>query len=1032
MNCAFPEPLKEPVLRKIQFSTVSRIDNLVDHVFEDFKQDFYPGERVIVLDASGIRLPGVVREKARFPEIVAADGRVERRASSRYLVKLLDRENEEYLVDDEHLARDRRIFTKQMLRSFIKNTVIRESWNGAPWLVKPQIAEDYRIDTQVPKHLQYGNKVASKKANSGVDGKTIDANMFNFFSSKQKKSHHQSDVSPEQMAKIQNDHWNEYQRALNGNPDFSLQLPNQQTDYDRPSSAMTSAPPAPSAPAPPPIKYPIEDLDIPVNTAATPSPAPKCIQNDKSSEPGVIEPGSVGPLLEIWTTLNVFGEPLQLDSFTFDDFVDAMRFSKKNAICELFVEIHCAVLKLLVSSEKEKRDAPVQASLPPLPEESDEEEEDGDEDEGEGEDEDEEEPPVRVTRSRSQLAGTDKQTPTKRPPPARSPSPEKEKRTPRKHCAEDMFNSPATDWIDRLRRRDLRNGGWELIMVGLLDRLSLNPRLETPCNRVLEYLAPLSIAKKASPSNAAEVIGRRYSEMDVNLRVIALQIIVMLILETRTIRNFLDEKNLHMTESRKVKVEIQRSRKAVLEELRKMRDEKKELEPEEEHAKGDKKEKVQKSIEPDGIKNENEGAEKEQTPAPLEIDEVKIYDADRGSSAMAETDDDERPQTTRSLRGGADRFLERKRRAENERLRKEIAARLKEQQSPKGSKAYQRVMKKIEKENTKLDAFEAEIVAIDNELRETDCPRTRCLGRDRFWNRYFWFERNSMPFAGSPKSSTADAGYANARLWVQRAGKVEREGFLQAKEVDEKHVEVNGMTVNERRKKEQGRREGRYNTTTNNEADANHDDDDERNDDNDDEQKEQTPGNEESHHQHQETEDDHDDEWGYYDDEESLDDLLSWLDPRGVRENILRKEIMAFKDTIATGMRRRHDYLSRWQRGHKRRHVDGDGDDGGGVASDSEEEEVTTSRVSTRKKAYAEEERELFAKHRCLRWRNTTAMQRLGHLHIDGMGRVKKFRRLGLASAASGFDERDYADGLDTAGGPDKDKGAGERKKKRA
>ena len=31
---AFPEALKEPVLRKIQFSTISRLDHLVEHVYE--------------------------------------------------------------------------------------------------------------------------------------------------------------------------------------------------------------------------------------------------------------------------------------------------------------------------------------------------------------------------------------------------------------------------------------------------------------------------------------------------------------------------------------------------------------------------------------------------------------------------------------------------------------------------------------------------------------------------------------------------------------------------------------------------------------------------------------------------------------------------------------------------------------------------------------------------------------------------------------------------------------------------------------
>lgn len=36
VNSAFPEPLKEPVLRKVQFSTISRIDSLGTSYFAVF------------------------------------------------------------------------------------------------------------------------------------------------------------------------------------------------------------------------------------------------------------------------------------------------------------------------------------------------------------------------------------------------------------------------------------------------------------------------------------------------------------------------------------------------------------------------------------------------------------------------------------------------------------------------------------------------------------------------------------------------------------------------------------------------------------------------------------------------------------------------------------------------------------------------------------------------------------------------------------------------------------------------------------
>ena len=64
---------------------------------------------------------------------------------------------------------------------------------------------------------------------------------------------------------------------------------------------------------------------------------------------------SIGPLLCIWETLNVHDTIYMLDSFTFDDFVDAMRFTHETVECELFVEMHCAILKQIVNGSGKSR-----------------------------------------------------------------------------------------------------------------------------------------------------------------------------------------------------------------------------------------------------------------------------------------------------------------------------------------------------------------------------------------------------------------------------------------------------------------------------------------------------------------------------------------------------------------------------------------------------------------------------------------------------------------------------------------------------
>ena len=575
----FPDPLREPVLRKVQFSTVSRIDNLTDQIFEEFKQDFYPGEQVTVVLDDGQRLNGLVREKAKFPEFRSADGSVERKAFSRYFVRLTSRPDEEALVDDEHIVRDRRVFTKQMLKSFIKNTTEREAWNGAPWLVKPKIADEYRIDTEVPPHLQYGNKQAERKAKAAAARKGEQDGFSSFFvpgtnrlpELKPAVKGHKSKMSAEELQMIKQEQYEEYQRSFQGNPSFVMppagypyppgypgQPPLEMRHFQPPMGhtfpnfpqIIPKSSPKP-APPPPPPKYPIEDLEVPPLHDHVTRPRLKYLSDD-APEPGIageceyqgIEADTVGLLLETWNTLNVYCQVLQLDSFTFDDFLEAMRFSSDELDCELFVEIHCAVLKKLVNGENDQNGA-LQISLPDLPQ-----------------DESEEGDSVN-TNSRVQTPTPEPEVPVKRN--TRSSLnqvqfPEEVKPKSRSvtaeikiHRAAEMFDEYG--WIQRLRKRDFENGGWELIMVGLLHQLAGRPRLTEVCDKLLTHLAPLN-------ADAGQETARlQYKTMDVNLRTLALQTICMLFLETKAVKIFLEDCSNEMTKLRKIKIEHQRARK---------------------------------------------------------------------------------------------------------------------------------------------------------------------------------------------------------------------------------------------------------------------------------------------------------------------------------------------------------------------------------------------------------------------------------------------------------------------------------------
>ncbi|KAL4742361.1 ATP-utilizing chromatin assembly and remodelling N-terminal-domain-containing protein [Aspergillus similis] len=897
VNNSFPEALKGPILRRVQFSTVSRVDNLVDEIYEEFKSEFYPGEPVLILLDDNTRLHGVIRDKAKFPEQLYPDGTVRTPAHATYLVKVLDRPDEEALLDNHHITRDRKTFTKQMLRAFIKNNVTRESWNGAPWLVKPSVAEEYRIPTEVPKHLQYGARVAEKKAQKKADQE----GFFGFFASKELPElkpavkGQKAKPSAQDLARSEEAQFLEYKRSLNGNPSFLVG--NKSTNGPpRPSKSQEpekNVPPVPSVvikaepprpPSPPPIKYPIEDLEIPPNREKKKQRPPlkflKANEFDDADDEDLlqdaIEMESVGPLLETWNTLNVYCEVFQLDSFTFDDFLQAMRFSSDEMNCELFVEIHCAVLKKLVNAEKDNNGA-IQISLPELPVEQS---EDSDEDEEMEKDEQAEpeatpEPAVTRMTTRGSLARAEAEGLKA------SMNGDHDSSEIKTHRASEMFSEYG--WIERLRQRDFRNGGWEMIMIGLLHQLSVRPRMEKVCNQILEQLAPLDQEPTQDTARA------QYALLDVNLRIRALQIICMLSLETRAIRNYLEECSNQMTEFRKEKIEYQKARKAAMEEVRRLHQECKALAP-----------------------------EPEKSPSPLPeleaAEDTKMSGMDGDSQADSEVEGT--PQ--RALRGGVDRVMERKRKLEEERERKEQLAK-----QPKGSKQYQRLLKKLDEQKAAVKKFEDKIAVVDNDLREADCPRTRCLGKDRFCNRYWWFERNAMPYEGMPNSSTAEAKYANGRLWVQGPDDMERLGFIDVSDDLKKQYQKRfHMSPAERKKHEEGptRLSG-----------AN--------------------------------------EWGYYDEPEAIEKLLDWLDSRGERETKLRKELLLHRDKIVKCMQARHEYLSR---------------------TEDDSEDIPTKRVTTRNKTYVAD-----ARHRCLNWRNSTALADNGHLHVDASRPSKRARKSG-------------------------------------
>jgi hypothetical protein len=556
---------------------------------------------VIVVLENGEKADGIVREKTSFPARYQNGFHFE--ATSRYLVSIeadpsTKREAMDVPVEGENIYRDRRVFSKLLLRSFLKGALQKESWHGAPWVVKPHLAAEFNIPMEIPPHQQQHAVMAERKNMQAMQAmqkarppEPIDqTTFFNYLvqksqqrplevrpgSGKGGKNHRfiQTDIG-KFLTKNGEPTLVQYQITPGGHhipmlpfgPDGIAYIPAGQPippgmqplpmppngfpPHSFPPPGAVQYPPKvetvqtpPPPPPPPPIKFPCEDTEVPPKKDALKRPSFKFYSEDLPSgdlaeeapHPG-LQIASVGTLLEIWDSLNVHSEVFILDSFTVDDFAEAMRFESTEIECELLNEVHCAVLKQLVDDQGK-----VQVSLPEF-DPSDSEDED-DEEEEEEEREPTPEPEFkRTTRSslrKEEALALKQKTPTPEPTEV--------------HQAAAMQGD--RPWVDRLKARDFKEGGWQVILVGILHQMSLMPRKKDLCDRILSILAPMD--KDPAPETARS---QYFTELDVNLRLETLQMITQLAVSSPALRKHLEDMSAEMTELRKKKIEQQRMKK---------------------------------------------------------------------------------------------------------------------------------------------------------------------------------------------------------------------------------------------------------------------------------------------------------------------------------------------------------------------------------------------------------------------------------------------------------------------------------------
>ncbi|GMM35757.1 Itc1 protein [Saccharomycopsis crataegensis] len=396
----FPEPLKEPVLRFLQFSTIPRLDLLVDMVYSQFKNDFYPGESVLV-KFQDTKKPAKIKEKARFNAFVDELGMLRPGYCS---YRVLFDNSTEVTIDESSISRDRAHFTKWFVKTFIKLSVSRSSKIGAPWIVREQFATKYRIPMEYPPHLlAFAPKThvpkpspKSRKRPGNEDSEHPAKRLDSKKDTKVEESQEQIKLPPILPNKV---------KMVAPKPLFApagtpgattiaigatgfKKLPlgdimnanNKQSLQDPSEFKIELREPVYFGPKPPqasidkmdglekmayvqglgsyldvvaPKKCLIEDMDIPMGWPE--SQAPNELFNDfKIPRPQTIPElkDFISEALQSWIFLNVYSNALILDNFTFDDFINCFKLTEVRNI-PLLDEIFCAVLSCFILGENE-------------------------------------------------------------------------------------------------------------------------------------------------------------------------------------------------------------------------------------------------------------------------------------------------------------------------------------------------------------------------------------------------------------------------------------------------------------------------------------------------------------------------------------------------------------------------------------------------------------------------------------------------------------------------------------------------------
>lgn len=769
----FPEALREHILRFLQFNRITRLDQLVDKVYVVFKNDYFPGETIILKGTilsgsseSGARQRGTIKEKIQYSN--PSDGLL-----TKYLVVRAN-DLRQAIVTNDKISRDRNHFTKWLIKAFIKLTMTRSHKVGAPWVVKNKFARKYRIGQEYPDDLNHfqsstpsgdiiyeGDDILSaNETTAGADRKAIKKTGSSTKSMKKKAAlNNILDQPPPEMT-----HEEDLKRRLPMH-----HVPEHDSDLDE--DAYKSSP-QPSNHAP--KKKTVDDLRLKFNLQHS-KPLPETLslpenakywnnhlieelKSDNHAEGieavnvdqeinrlGMPNLTATQQALESWVFLNVYHSVLKLDTFTFDDFMYAMGWNHDqfNNIgrCKILDEIWCAVLGAIVSNEVPKNkssrtdDDDIPGLLINLPSidsyinpgtknDDNPEFEDGgsesdtevkylkSEDEGENElsngsiDLNNGTPNHHIANSDTKIKNDDENDgddegaededednedneDNENGSEGESDENEEDEDEDRQHNAYIVMNYRNIPWHERLRKRNFRDGNWQCMLLGVLSLVEEIPAFAPTIEKVYRALAPVDL-----PATASTVMNQFYDSMDIELRFQALNIIVSLLMNGTVVRRYIDECLDLSTTLRRNRLDNIRDYKVAFDLAQKL------------------------NVEVHEKLSANDEAESKKSKS-------------KSKSKLKQKDSTQTPDHI-------------KRRIPRINLQ---AFEMSEQEAKLADKdkEFKSLCEQRRNALIDIDKYKKSRREFEKRLTEIDCQRVKLLGKDRLYNRYWWFENNGLP-----------------------------------------------------------------------------------------------------------------------------------------------------------------------------------------------------------------------------------------------------------------------------------------------